>query len=108
MSFYSPAFEQAACATEEPEIFFDDSEILGNYELAKAICGHCAVRRACLTEALDNKEVYGVYGGTTGKERSDIFPKMAHYQRQSLMNGVEVTWRQAAENFAARTIAESN
>jgi WhiB family redox-sensing transcriptional regulator len=37
---------------------------------AKALCDRCPVRPECLRWALDHDEVYGVWAGTTGYERS--------------------------------------
>jgi WhiB family redox-sensing transcriptional regulator len=36
---------------------------------AKQICGQCPVRTECLSEALDNKVEWGVWGGMTERER---------------------------------------
>lgn len=39
---------------------------------AKEICGTCAVRQACLEEALATKERHGVWGGLTEDERKRL------------------------------------
>lgn len=36
---------------------------------ARAICAQCPIRRMCLTSALENDERYGVWGGTSGRQR---------------------------------------
>ncbi len=36
---------------------------------AKAICGSCPVRQACLDEALRRREPFGIWGGLTEQER---------------------------------------
>lgn len=63
---------QAACHTEDPELFFP----VGNAgpariqaQQAKRICETCPVRDACLAYALDIGESVGVWGGTTEDER---------------------------------------
>lgn len=62
--------EQSKCA--EPnyvkyrDLFFseDPEDILD----AKSICETCPVRRQCLSWALDNKEIWGVWGGRDENE----------------------------------------
>ena len=62
--------EQAACRGLDPEIFYPVSE--EEAEHAKAVCGQCAVQRACLEHALGSRERDGVWGGATEKERRRI------------------------------------
>ena len=55
---------QARCndgAATMSELFF--SEDLLDIARAKAICSNCAVREACLDEALTRREPWGVWGG---------------------------------------------
>lgn len=55
------------CAKEENTIdFFSTDEV----EIAKAIdlCAECPFRKQCLQNALDNNEVWGVWGGASSKE----------------------------------------
>ena len=49
------------CRREDPELFFAESP--SDVELAKALCGSCPVRAACLTGALERREPWGVWGG---------------------------------------------
>lgn len=35
----------------------------------RLLCGDCPVRTQCLTEALENRIEYGIWGGTTERER---------------------------------------
>jgi WhiB family redox-sensing transcriptional regulator len=65
-----------ACA-DDPELFFPisygraaDKQIAA----AKAVCGPCPVRAACLQAALDNEHRDGIWGGTTPDERKDLYP----------------------------------
>lgn len=39
---------------------------------AKEVCGHCPVRRECLSHAVDTGEPYGVWGGLSEGERQDL------------------------------------
>ena len=42
---------------------------------AKATCVECPLRADCLKWALDNEEVFGVWGGLTARERRRIQKK---------------------------------
>lgn len=42
------------------------------YEEAKKICDVCPIREACLAHALEEKERYGMWGGTTPIERRRV------------------------------------
>lgn len=61
------AFQNAACIRTDPDLFF--SENPRKVALAKSICATCPIRLKCLAWAMDNEE-YGVFGGTTARERS--------------------------------------
>jgi WhiB family redox-sensing transcriptional regulator len=47
--------------TREPDLFFAEDQVL--LESAKALCGRCLARRACLSGALARREPVGVWGG---------------------------------------------
>lgn len=51
----------------ETRVFNDMAE-----EKAKAICGLCPITTECLDYALDTDQEYGVWGGTTQRERRAI------------------------------------
>jgi len=66
--------ERGACRSANPSLFFaPDHE--SNHQrrfretAAKAICGHCPVRAICRAYALQTGELYGIWGGTTERER---------------------------------------
>jgi WhiB family redox-sensing transcriptional regulator len=61
--------EQAACLGADPDMFFPAKG--ENPRAARALCGRCDVREACLAEALsrDAGRDLGVWGGTTERER---------------------------------------
>lgn len=62
-----PRLEDAACRGVDPEVFYAES---GTAILrAKALCGGCPARAACLEWAL-RREEFGVWGGTTARERA--------------------------------------
>ncbi|MFP5577158.1 MAG: WhiB family transcriptional regulator [Acidimicrobiia bacterium] len=56
-----------ACRGADPDVFFPDRG--ESLEPAKRICGECVVRDECLEHALRNGERFGVWGGTSERER---------------------------------------
>ncbi len=49
-----------ACGTN-PDLFFAESP--ADVARAKALCQDCPIRQACLADALDRGEPWGVWGG---------------------------------------------
>jgi WhiB family redox-sensing transcriptional regulator len=49
------------CLREGPDLWF--SERPADIELAKACCGPCPLREACLAGAIERREPHGVWGG---------------------------------------------
>ena len=62
--------QQSACRGLDPVIFFPASD--DEAELAKRVCGQCAVRERCLEHALGSREHEGIWGGCTERERRRI------------------------------------
>ena len=71
--------EQAACAGVDPDLFFPLGESGPVNEpmidAAKALCEECVVKQDCLNYVLANNEKYGIWGGTTPKERRAIIKR---------------------------------
>lgn len=61
---------RARCLDVEPEIFFPERG--GSSKAARAICAQCAVRLECLRYALANREQFGIWGGTSERERRKL------------------------------------
>lgn len=57
----------ARCTEADPEIFFPERG--GSSKAARAVCRDCSVRMECLEYALNNKEQFGIWGGTSERER---------------------------------------
>lgn len=54
---------------------------------AKAICfGKCSIREACLEHALTQPERFGIWGGTSERERQEIRRLRNEEARQELTN----------------------
>ncbi|MGH9182500.1 MAG: WhiB family transcriptional regulator [Acidimicrobiales bacterium] len=62
--------EHSACRGIDPAVFYPATD--DDAEAAKAICGQCPVRQACLEHALATREADGVWGGATERERRRI------------------------------------
>ena len=57
----APVRRPPPCRVEDPERWFAENP--AQLEMAKAFCGDCPVRSACLAGALDRGEPWGVWGG---------------------------------------------
>ncbi|ETT28155.1 WhiB family transcriptional regulator [Rhodococcus aetherivorans] len=72
---------RADCRFVEPSVFFGpDDEPRGarlrRERTAKQICHTCPVRIPCRAYALDSRQRYGVWGGTTEAERRARHPAL--------------------------------
>jgi len=71
--------DRAACRGPQARTFFPPAsgerrhERAAREELAKAICGTCSVRSACLNYAVEIRERHGVWGGVSESERRQMF-----------------------------------
>lgn len=59
--------ERAACRAFDGALFFPDAD--GDIETPLRICAGCPVRAECLDYALESRQRYGIWGGTTERER---------------------------------------
>ncbi|WP_068424644.1 WhiB family transcriptional regulator [Piscicoccus intestinalis] len=59
--------DSALCAQTDPEEFFPDKG--GGTSQAKRVCAACTVRTECLEYALAHDERFGIWGGTSERER---------------------------------------
>ena len=58
------------CTAVDPEIFFPERG--GSSKAARQVCSQCTVRDQCLEYALNNKEQFGIWGGTSERERRKL------------------------------------
>jgi WhiB family redox-sensing transcriptional regulator len=70
-------WDQAACKGQEIGIFFDHEDVRGekraaSLAIARGICAQCRIRRTCLNYAIDTGQQFGVWGGLTAAERTDL------------------------------------
>jgi WhiB family redox-sensing transcriptional regulator len=61
--------DSAACLGVDPELFFPRKGENNQLAEAKSICARCVVRDDCLEYALVHREKFGVWGGTSERER---------------------------------------
>lgn len=65
---------QAACAQEDPTIFFPEAkDYFETVREAKSICATCPFSKACMMFAIDNGINSGIWGGA-------IYPERKHLQ----------------------------
>jgi len=72
--------DQAACLTEDPELFFpigNTGPALLQIEEAKKVCAPCVVRDKCLQWALETGQDHGVWGGMSEEERRALKRRQA-------------------------------
>jgi WhiB family transcriptional regulator, redox-sensing transcriptional regulator len=75
---------QAACLTEDPELFFpigNTGPALVQIEEAKAVCRRCDVVDACLRWAIESGQDSGVWGGMSEDERRALKRRTARARR---------------------------
>jgi WhiB family redox-sensing transcriptional regulator len=83
-------WDQAACNGLDTGIFFDHEDSRGekrakSLAAARSICTTCTIRNACLNYAVDSAQAFGVWGGLTAAERSEI---IGATQRRNLITPV--------------------
>ncbi len=62
------------CKESDPEAFYPEKG--GSTKQAKAVCKRCPITETCLQWALDHKERFGIWGGTSEYERRQILKKL--------------------------------
>ncbi|MGV9881362.1 WhiB family transcriptional regulator [Streptomyces sp. NPDC003006] len=72
---------RAACADEDPDLFFPvgtTGPAIRDLDAAKQICARCPVRGECLAWALSTGQASGVWGGTCEEERAALNRRTLH------------------------------
>lgn len=80
-----------ACAGASPDDLFVEGAAQRD---AREVCWRCSVRVSCLIDALDHRILFGVWGGTTERERRALLRRYPDVD----------SWREAVEadpNLAA-------
>lgn len=74
----------AACRDAPPDLFHPEGDrgvVLMETAEAKTWCARCAVREACLADALARGEPHGVFGGLDEKERRAVIRRSRERER---------------------------
>lgn len=73
----APWRRQAACRTEDVNLFFAEQGDMDTVAAAKAVCRRCPVQPECLDFAITNNELSGIWGGFSRKDRRRIKKRRA-------------------------------
>ena len=70
----TPWMADGLCAQTDPEIFFppDEPGRRHSAEPARRICRNCPVQAECLDFALNQENLYGIWGATTPNQRTRL------------------------------------
>lgn len=71
----APWMDRGLCKETDPDAFFPDKG--GSVWDAKKVCRRCEVRAECLDYALGNDERFGIWGGTSERERRKLKREVA-------------------------------
>ena len=73
---------RASCRTAEPDELFVQGAAQNR---AKQVCMGCPVRTECLSDALDNRVEFGVWGGMTERERRALLRRRPNVKSWRLL-----------------------
>ncbi|MFV2196000.1 WhiB family transcriptional regulator [Nocardiopsis sp. LOL_012] len=62
--------EWAACQGSDLNVFFSNGRHI--QDRARAVCGRCPVRAACLADAIEQGDQFGIRGGLNPQERRRV------------------------------------
>ena len=95
MSLIPPLeFKDPACKESNEEVFFlkdrdevEEGETIrqSDYDIAKKVCSTCPCIKDCLAWGLKYEE-YGIWGGTTPRQRIELKMYRTSFRRENLSN----------------------
>lgn len=65
--------ERGACRGVKFEVFYPEAG--GQYGQAQRICTACPVRAECLVWAVETRQMFGMFGGLTPRERRALMKR---------------------------------
>lgn len=73
--------EEASCRGISGDMFYPELYIQEEIVAAKRVCDACPVKAECLDHAMTNREIFGIWGGTTEIERNRIWRRNIRQDR---------------------------
>lgn len=93
---------QAACFGSDPNLFYPESMDDEAAWAARKVCQGCPVARECLQDALDSNDRFGIRGGLSPKQRTNLLkgrvPQKVR-QRPRTRSGFKKTHCKAGHKF---------
>ena len=68
-----PWVEEASCRGIDGDMFYPELYTNEIVAAAKRVCSLCPVKDECLEHAMVNREIFGIWGGTTELERNRMW-----------------------------------
>lgn len=65
--------EEGLCRETDPDLFFPEKGDPRAARDAKEICTWCPVRTACANWALESRELHGIWGGLSPRDREKLW-----------------------------------
>jgi len=81
----------AACVGEDPELFYAGERDPKATEQARAICGRCPSRTACLLAAYTEGDEWGIRAGLTPRQRNAFLRKAEGNVARAVADALETT-----------------
>lgn len=72
--------ERSACRDAEADLFFSTED--EDQKRAREYCVTCPVQQECLRHAIENREMYGIWGGMFEGERRAIIRDRRRQERE--------------------------
>jgi WhiB family redox-sensing transcriptional regulator len=102
--------DRAACAAPgtNADAFFASEREPDLVEEARATCNRCPVRAKCLTEAYTEGDEWGIWGGTTNRERRRFLRNAGGQVRRAVVEATGDTYTLLHQLYAEHTRPEGD
>lgn len=87
------------CKEYDPDLWFPEGDLSKQQaEQAKEVCSRCLVRDDCLDYAIATRQKWGIWAGTTERDREKLFKALPKGRtRAPLQHGTEYAYRFCTE-----------